>query len=111
MDFNTKCWTTAKINNEEALAGGFGKHKIVASHTSPDHSGLIPMKYLPPNAVCGMNCWWLECSSKEDAMKELEYFAEDKTMKLIRNLKSNVVTNSQSVWKLIPKKEYKSKWN
>ena len=110
MEFNTKFWTTADLTNDEALAGGFGKHKIVASHTSPDHSGLLPMKYLQPNAVCGMNCWWKECSSKKDAMEELQYFAEDKTTKLIRNIKSNVVTNSMSVWRLIPKKEFKLKW-
>lgn len=111
MDFNTKFWTTADVGQYDKGNGGYDHDKIVASHASPDHSGLIPMKFLPKGTVCGENCWWRPVKNKAEGMKELEYFAEPKTCKLIRNIKSNAISNSKAVWSLIPKREHRHKWS
>lgn len=111
MSMNTKFWTTGQLNEEEKAKGGYGKHKIVATHASPDGSGFIPMKYVDKEGVCGTNCWWIECKSKKDAEAEIEYFQSQKVIKLIRSLKSNAISNSKSVWEKIPRKEYNHRWS
>lgn len=111
MDFNTKCWTTAEVTDQQYKDGGGQYNKAVASHSAPDTTGQLIWKFLPEGKVVGNNSWWFPVKDEADFNQEKSYFAEEKTRRLIKTFQAGAITGSKSLWKKIPRKEFKDQWN
>lgn len=102
------CWGTVDVSQKDKI-GGLGKHKVVTTHATKLGS-LGNLKYAEPEWGCGMNCWYLECESKEDAEACIKYLNHPDVVKLVKGLKPLVVSNSKSVWSKIPHHTLAAEW-
>lgn len=110
MEFNTTCWTTAEVSDYEYKQGGGEVNKALISYATPDHTGRLIWKFSEKGEVIGNNAYWFPVKNKKDFEQETAYFAEEKTIRLIRVLQSGAITGSKQLWNKIPRKEYKDQW-
>jgi len=107
---NTKfCWATVDPSQTD-LIGGLGKHKVVVTHAANEPGHLGNPKYAAPNWGCGTNCWYIECTDKNDAENCIKYLTHPAVVKLVKGLKSSVTSNSKAVWKKIPHHSVAKDW-
>jgi hypothetical protein len=107
---NTKyCWATVS-HTQKDIIGGLGYHKVVVTHAANEPGHLGNPKYAGPDWGCGSNCWYIECDSKQDAEKCINYLNHPDVVKLVKGLKSSVLSNSKAVWKKIPHHSKASSW-
>jgi hypothetical protein len=107
---NTKfCWAIIDPLQQD-LIGGLGKHKVVVTHAANEPGHLGNPKYAGPTWGCGVNCWFIECADEDDAKECIKYLTHPDVIKLVKGLKSSVVSNSKAVWKQIPHHAQASNW-
>lgn len=108
-DTTKLCWATID-QSQLPLIGGIGKHKVVVTHAANEPGHLGNPKYAAPDWGCGVNCWYIECTSKDDAIDCIQYLNCPEVLKLVKGLKSSVTSNSKAVWNKIPHHTYAKSW-
>ena len=88
---------------------GRGKHKMVVSKTG-SIGKIGALKYAGPEIVCGFGTYFIEFTSKQEVLDNIDYIKSDPVRKLVKGIKSNTVVNGQRIWSAIPKMEYKKQW-